>query len=272
MKKVLNIILITLAMTTTACVSDTEHEKAKSQIKRLKEELNFCQNGEPKIIARIEEAKKTKKYKDIKKHLDDLKLYFPESENNNKYSSLMKKAISEIKKENNKLKKQKDLEYIKANANNTGMWTVRHYVDKFGDPTKQGYISTNIPIYGKFSNSATQNSKLRVNLMFNSYKDMTIQLFEYNGKNPVKGYTNLYYSIYVKSDSSKIELPGTKNINYSDRIKLDEESSKTLHNILKKGGKVSFVIKQNNSLSEYQFTLNDTNWYYNAYKKLHNIK
>lgn len=75
---------------------------------------------------------------------------------------------------------------------NAGNWTYGFYVDEFGDSTNQGYVSQTVK--GTFSNSATEGSRLRVSMFLSinssgtGYRvPISFRLYEYDGKNPVKG-------------------------------------------------------------------------------------
>lgn len=155
-----------------------------------------------------------------------------------------------------------------AGAAATSMWKVRHYVNDFGDATKKGYIANEMPIVGTFSNSATQDSPLLVRLMFDKDLSINIHLYEYAGNNPVKAYGSDAYSVKVKDkDGKAYRLHGT---NYaSDRLTLDKSSAKQLHVALLKGGKVQFVINEDDTpTTNYAFALDNADGYLDARKKI----
>ena len=87
----------------------------------------------------------------------------------------------------------------KAERVDTGSWSYGFYVDEFGDRTTDGYVK-NTQRYASFSNSATTDSKLRVEMLLsvnrsakNPIGDPFFRLYEYGGKNPVKGtYSSSY--------------------------------------------------------------------------------
>ena len=51
-------------------------------------------------------------------------------------------------------------------AEESGIWEERQYVDEFELPTGDTYVSNKYPIVGKFSNSATTDSSLKVYLFY----------------------------------------------------------------------------------------------------------
>lgn len=148
----------------------------------------------------------------------------------------------------------------------TSTWVVKHYVNDFGDETKQGYITNAVPILGTFSNSATQDSPLIVEFLFDS-KSMCIQLYEYARNNPVKSYGSKDYSVKFKDKDGKTYRLHATNYE-SDRMRLDKSSSSQLNAALLKGGKVQFVITEDDSPTEYRFTIDNAEGYSAARKEL----
>ena len=94
-----------------------------------------------------------------------------------------------------------------------GEWEINYYVDDFGDPTSDGYITNKTNILGKFSNSATTNAKLKAYFLINNYNDMygkikakvSIKLFEYAGRTEVKGtISTIKYKMLIKHNGKKV--------------------------------------------------------------------
>ena len=154
-----------------------------------------------------------------------------------------------------------------ANLNNTGMWLVGHYVDDFGEPTKTKYITNTNYIRGTFSNTATQDSRLNIKFLITNSTDVDIQLYEYAGNNPVKAYTSDEYTVLLQDkDRNRYRL---KAINYSDRLSFNKEASWRVHHSLEKGGRVSFkIIEDETPTTIYEFTIQNADFYDNAYRKL----
>tara|TARA_B110001450_G_C17578551_1_gene463906 strand:- start:93 stop:722 length:630 start_codon:yes stop_codon:yes gene_type:complete len=156
----------------------------------------------------------------------------------------------------------------------TGIWSIKYFVDDFGDPTDQGYIASQYwkDVKGTFSNSATSNSDLNVFILIRSSSDISVQLYEYAGNNPVKAYSTDDYSISVK-DSNGIKHSMTGRIfEGGDRVYFDPDSNKNhiskMHNILMNQGEVSVVItKSEYGLSTYKFKFN-ADGYKNAFNNL----
>ena len=171
-----------------------------------------------------------------------------------------------------KKKKEEFEKNIPKDLKNTGMWIIKSFVDEFKDKTDSKYLTTKERISGKFSNSATQNSKLAVSILIQKGENddsspiISMFLYEYAGNNPVKVYSKESYTILVKDkNNEKTTLYAS---NYSDRLTLDMANSLKLHNILKLGGKVKFLIKEDkNSITNYSFEIKNSKYYLNAYYK-----
>jgi len=190
------------------------------------------------------------------------------------YRPLEGKTYSEILSDAKSYKKEKELlnEKIKENEllaikerNDKGIWNVKHYVDEFGEATKEGYIQANIK--GSFSNSATNNSKLNITFLITDSNDLDFQLYEYAGNNPVKSYGSDKYNVSIKDQEGKVhKLVAT---NYSDRLSFGKKHSKILHNIFLKGGLVKFSLYDiNTPSSKYRFDIENAAKYEKAYLKL----
>jgi len=156
-----------------------------------------------------------------------------------------------------------------ANLNKTGIWTNSFYVDDFGEPTNKPYITNSQYVSGFFSNTATQDSKLNVKFLISGRSDISIQLYEYARKNPVKSYgdsINHNYSVLIKDKDGKKYKLSAKN--WTERLSFGKAHAKRLHKILMKGGMVSFrIINTDTGSDQYGFEINAT-YYDHAYRKL----
>lgn len=244
-----------------------EKKELLKENERLLTELEECQNGAEKIVAKVEKAYEAKNYSEARININKLYERHPESPKNTEFKELLKK----IEKEELALQKKREEEEKErirlANINNTGIWSVRHYVDEFGEPTKQGYITNTSSIKGTFSNTATQNSALNVDFLITNSSKVSIQLYEYAGNNPVKAYSSESYRILIQDkDGKRLKLTAT---NYSDRLSFDKTASRQVHNVLMKGGSIKFKIYETDTpTTEYDFTISNADWYENAYRKL----
>ena len=93
-----------------------------------------------------------------------------------------------------------------------GSWQIDRYVDEFGDYTNEYHIRNKKFIEGKFSNSATDGSKLTIVLLITDKKSCAVKLWEY-GNNPVKREfaENSKYNNYTVSIKGKNFLLNKKN-------------------------------------------------------------
>lgn len=170
----------------------------------------------------------------------------------------------------NKLKAEKKEQNRFANLNNLGIWSIHYYVDEFGESTNKGYITNTSFISGTFSNSATQDSKLNVRFLISDSSNISIKLFEYADSNPVKPWSgsDSYNAIIQDKDGNRLKL---KAINSSDRLRFNKKSSRRIHNALIKGGNVKMrIYEYNNKSTNYLFSIQNVDWYENAYRKLIN--
>lgn len=119
-----------------------------------------------------------------------------------------------------------------------GELVVRNFVDDFGDPTDNPYITTSSRKNGTFSNSATTNSSLSWDILITD-SSVSFMLYEYKDLQVTgSSISPDKYAIKVKgSDGEVHKLYGE---NWSDRIVLNR--GKDFREILEKEGIVKIVI------------------------------
>ena len=124
-----------------------------------------------------------------------------------------------------------------------GIWEITYYVDEFGQYTNQAYVRNKNYFVGKFSNSATTNSKLYVGVLID-LENVAIKLLEY-GSYVVKSYSTVYYDItYLDDAGQKYYTTGIMYKN-GDRIYLN---NRMLIELLQKNSSIDIYIKED---SEY---------------------
>lgn len=247
-------------------VERSKYDKLKSENDSLKTELDEFKFGTKRLIAMIEKAYKEKDYSGARNNIELLNSKHPDAPENAGYKKMLKDIDQKEFEENKKIEAEEKEKNRLANLNNLGIWEINHYTNEFGEPTKEPYITNPNYIEGAFSNSATQNSKLNVTFLITNSSDISIQLYEYAGNNPVKGYSSQSYTVIIKgNDGKRFHLDAH---NSSDRLRLPDYASKTLHTVLKKGGRVQFLIEEDGTPTEYHFTIDNCDGYDNAYKKL----
>jgi len=249
-------------------VPQADYDNCKTENERLKLELDECMYGASKIIAEVEKAYSNKDYSLAIHNIKLLYEKHPESSKNAEFKTLSK-TIEKIQLKEKERKEAQEKERIKLeNLNNTGMWSVGYYVDSFGESTNDGYIINTKPISGTFSNTATQDSKLNVDFLISNSSNISIQLYEYARNNPVKeNYSTRQYIVLAKDkDGNELDLNAG---NSSDRLKFNKLDSRQIHNAFMKGGNLKFVIWElENSTTKYKFSIQNADWYDNAYRKL----
>jgi len=248
------------------------NDSLKLVIASLNEDIDELKNGEARMIGIIESDLSSKKYQKAK---DDIYLLFekhPETTKRDYYTNKLKTINIEI----DRIKREQEIhrqDSIKlANLNNLGIWDIDYFVDEFGEPTKEPYITTKNPIYGSFSNSATEGSRLRVQFIIANNESVAIKLFEYDRSNPVKKSYYVEYNVLVQDkDGNKYNLSAFIS---GDRLRFgwsydDYKDARKMHNILKKGGKIKFKITEiKHATTQYNFEIDNADWYENAYTKL----
>lgn len=260
-------------------VSQSEHDKLKAENDTLKaenltlkQETDRLKNGAERLAVQAEKAYQAKDYTTAKRAINSLATHHPESPLNIQFAQYLKvievaeqhaqaqRAAKEAQRiaEEKQAQAKRDAEEKErkrlANLNNTGTWRVGHYVDEFGSPTAASYVTNRSPIIGTFSNSATQDSPLRVIFLINSKTDVAIQLYEYAGDNPVKSSRGEAYKVAVQDSNGEKYYYTAKN--WSDRISLDLDSNDSLYKAFLKGGTVKFrVIEEDNSTTNYAFDI-----------------
>ncbi len=255
----------------SGCVSKSDYEKLQAENNALKIELDELQNGEERLIAKVNKAYKDRNYTEAKLNISLLATKHPESPKNEEFVELSK-TIAKIEMEQNKKLEEERKEKARIeNLNNTGIWSIDYYVDDFGQSTDKAFITNSNYIQGHFSNTATQNSDLNITFLITNSNKITIMLYEYAGNNPVKSVSEDKYRVLIQDNNGKkYRFIAT---NWSDRLYFDESTSKQIHNILLKGGTIKFkIIEIDTPTTEYDFTIDDANWYDNAYQKLKRIK
>lgn len=104
------------------------------------------------------------------------------------------------------------------------VWEYKYYVDDFGDPTDTPYIKGKFE--GTFSNSATDNSKLKVNVLIDAEglgDNLTIHfnLFEY-GEYKAAFYYGETVKIRTKDSAGKVKVYETPEKSVLDGVYCDD--------------------------------------------------
>lgn len=148
--------------------------------------------------------------------------------------------------------------------NNLGNFYIGNYVDEFGDNTGEKFIGYKGS--GKFSNSATEGSKLSFWIAIDSPTEFDVSLYEYAGKNPVK---DIFGGDAFVMRFRYSDVTGQVTCkNSSDRISCGPSNSSRLIDALKQANQLKFSIyNQRTTSSQYSFSVN-ANGFSNALRKL----
>ena len=279
MKK--NLLLLTCILLAGCGVNPEEHNRVVAQrdsletiVSQLKVKIDELEHGEQRMAGKIETLISDQNYIEALKQIAVLKEKHPGSPSVVNFNSRMATLKQKADAQQAAIEKHVRDSIRMANLNNLGIWKINYFVDQFNEPTNEGYITTTDPIYGTFSNTATQDSRLRVHFIIASKKSVAFKLFEYDENNPVKGYED-EYNVYVQDKNGKrYEL---RAYNYdSDRLTMStyyslggKSHAAVLHDILMQGGNIKIhVVDRDRSSTQYNFEIKNADWYDNAYYKL----
>jgi hypothetical protein len=119
------------------------------------------------------------------------------------------------------------------------LWVLDYYVDEFQKPTDKSYIHNSKYISGTFSNSATSNSKLYAQLLFDK-EYLTIRLFEYEDR-LVTAYSKTEYSITVlDGDGQKHNFSG---VMYQGQNRIEIPNKEAFIALLQNNEKISIYLE-----------------------------
>lgn len=143
-----------------------------------------------------------------------------------------------------------------------GIWSVDYYVDDFQQPTDEWYITANTSFSGTFSNSATTNSKLTVQVAVDA-EDIAFFLYEYGRsqvKNPSSNYVDEYDITMRTADGTDHSLSGTVYCG-GDRLMIEGKDMDTVLAAMKDGGTISFhIVESDRTTTSYLFSLEASNF------------
>lgn len=138
-----------------------------------------------------------------------------------------------------------------------GIFSVGYYVDEFNMPTSDGYVVNDAMFTGTFSNSATTDSTLYVQVLADT-EDIMFFLYEYGYnevKNPSSRYVDQYEITMKRADGSKYELSGTIYCG-GDRLVIDEPYRPAVLEALKSGEMLGFyIVNVDTPTTTYLFTV-----------------
>lgn len=187
--------------------------------------------------------------------LDNIKYFSPKEDTSASQSNNSDKSSD--------IKSNEESESIpKEEEEKEDYWSVGYYRDEFNMPTEEAFIKNTKQINGRFSNSATTDSPLKVFVTVDE-SDISIFLYEYND-NLVKNYSTLepmkYKMRMMTVDGTQTDLIGTMYCG-GDRIYIDEKYKQSVFNALRGEGLIKFfAVKQDLVISTYSFSVRPENF------------
>lgn len=144
------------------------------------------------------------------------------------------------------------------------LWETYYYVDDFNQPTEDGYICNSTYFIGTFSNSATTDSNLFVEVVVDNV-DIAFFLYEYGNnqvKNSSSSYDDLYNITMRTADGTDLSFTGTMFCG-DDRIFIDSNYIPQVISALSQEGNTmtSFYIENaERPTTNYLFTVLSNNF------------
>ena len=146
-------------------------------------------------------------------------------------------------------------------------WVYSYYVDnQFGEVTNEWYVTTSEYLNGTFENTATENSELLVELIYDCNDEITIFLYEYGNKdNLVKNSSPTYkdyYTIVIKNEDGKTYEARGQMWPGDDRIFVIDTYHSTVLEMMQTSETIRFYIQYEDSpTTQYRFDvdMNDFN-------------
>lgn len=142
-------------------------------------------------------------------------------------------------------------------------WIKDFYVDQFDDDTDKWFLCNRYEIIGTFSNSATTDSRLMAEVLYDCDGDITIFLYEYGNLEYMVENSSYYftkdYQVTVRDEKgTTIYAEGTM---YSGgcRIFIDDADKKSVLKMMKSAKTMRFFIQSEDApVSTYRFDLDLT--------------
>lgn len=262
---------LVLLILLNSCVSKTSYTALEDKFNSLTEEvvilkarIDELENGEERIVNLAKYSIDNGEFLLAANYIKLLNEKHPESKEIAYFKDLQPIIDQKVLEELTKIEKTRQDSIKLANINNLGAWDIGYYVDDFGERTGENFVS--MILYGKFSNSATTNSDLKVRILIDK-SSSSIQLYEYGGNHPIKGEGFIHFKIRDKNNQ-EYQIRGYNSTRGSTTI--GAEYDKILRNILLSGGEIKFIAEANKygSPSIYNFIISNADWFENAITKI----
>jgi hypothetical protein len=147
----------------------------------------------------------------------------------------------------------------------TGIWVMGNLTDEFGEKTGEKFITSRDLIRGTFSNPATKDSRLDVQLQYTERTGLVMQLFEYGQDfgSPATAIGMEKITVSIQDgNGERYSLPGSMSqsvLYFNDR--------ETIKEILLAGGNIKFriTISMVGVISNYSFDITNASGFDTIY-------
>ena len=152
------------------------------------------------------------------------------------------------------------------------VWKKGNYIDSFGDPTGGHFLSSK-RFSGYFSDSIANGAELKVAIQVerrgrkNQKTDINFKLFKY-GDRHYKSNIFPNYQIKIKHNGKTLKGNYRGFMHSNGLISLNNPTTFKVHEIFMEGGSVKFMLKNYESKSTFNFSIDDID--HVTYKKIFN--
>lgn len=161
--------------------------------------------------------------------------------------------------------KKQGMEVFEYGVSLPKYWEYSFYVDnQFGEPTNEWYITSYV-IEGTFENSATEESSLLAEILYDCNDEISIFLYEYADidnlvKNPSSEYKD-YYRIVIKNEKGQTYEAQGQMWPGEDRIYVIDTYHSSVLNLMKTSKQLKFYIEYEDSpTTQYRFEVEMNNF------------
>lgn len=144
-----------------------------------------------------------------------------------------------------------------SNSGSSNNWEIGNYVDSFDEPTGEKYVRG--VFHGRFSNSATTDSPLTVEVYVDADSTVTLKLWEYDTHLVKDEKGAIIIAKDGNGDTYRVESKDYRDINHNGDFKSPynfQYSDDVFWHIIDKGGVANFLIYLGEySKSDYKFNI-----------------
>jgi hypothetical protein len=162
----------------------------------------------------------------------------------------------------------KRIEDFKRNDNSG--WTIKYFVNEWGDSTDKLFITTLNRIKGTFSSFITTDSDAGLEPIFSLPNNFAFKLYHYDRAIEKNLYSHtVRYSIQLEDSTGQRFVVYASLASGETTFYFDSTDRDTVLNCFLKGGRIRMFIKNlEENLNSYRFSISDTNGFAAAYYAL----